>query len=80
MTYHVGFAAAERDGGAMHGPYGFELGHVTCNNLREKNKNVKGQAEWQNWQVTLLTECCLVRAGVSSHTVSAGEAAVGGTE
>lgn len=37
----MGFAAAERDGGAVHGPYGFDLGHVTSNNLRGKKKNVK---------------------------------------
>lgn len=29
----------------MHGPYGFNLGHVTSNNLREKNKNVKGEMQ-----------------------------------
>lgn len=40
-THHMGFAAAERDGGAVHGPYGFDLGHVTSNNLRGKKKNVK---------------------------------------
>lgn len=27
----------------MHGPYGFDLGHVTSNNLRGKKKNVKGE-------------------------------------
>lgn len=25
----------------MHGPYGFNLGHVTSDNLRGKKKNVK---------------------------------------
>lgn len=43
ITHHVGFATAERDGGAMHGPYGFNLGHVTSNNLRGEKKNVKGE-------------------------------------
>lgn len=40
-THHVGFAAAEGDGGAVHGPYGFNLGHVTSNNLGGQKKNVK---------------------------------------
>ena len=43
ITHHVGFAAAERDSGAVHGPYGFNLGHITSNNLRGKKKYAKGE-------------------------------------
>lgn len=82
VTHHVGFAAAERDNGAVHGPYGFNLGHITSNNLRGEKEICEGR-DRQNRQFILLTGCCLVRTGVSSHTVrecdgAAREAGVGG--
>lgn len=43
ITHHVFFAAAERDGGPMHSPYGFDLGHVTSNNLRGKKETMSGE-------------------------------------
>lgn len=46
ITYRVGFAAAERDGGAVHGPYELDLGHVASNNLRREKEHGRDKQNW----------------------------------